>query len=164
MHGMSGDACVCRRMPCFAAAVQESYNPGQRRDRYGGTRTRDGQSAARSNPTGETTRRSSGFVEGNRGISEPRRDDRAALGKAGRDAGTPAPARSHWFGLRVSRGTGRVDTQSQPTRGPGKRVQYLAAESTSFHGAPEDVEPANRAHTHRGAGGGPRGWREPLAL
>src|SRR6516225_7763800 len=30
MHGMSGDACVCRGMPCFAAAVQESYNPGPR--------------------------------------------------------------------------------------------------------------------------------------
>src|SRR5215472_11063430 len=30
MHGMSGDACVCRGVPCFPAAVQESYNPGPR--------------------------------------------------------------------------------------------------------------------------------------
>src|ERR1700722_20013374 len=40
----------------------------------------------------ETTRRPVGFVEGNRGVSQPGRNDGPALGETGGNARSPAPA------------------------------------------------------------------------
>ena len=69
---------------------------------------------------GETGRRPPGFVEGNRGIPQPRRDYRSAVGKARGDAGSPAPARQCGLGLCLPGRVGPVGPQSESSGSAGK--------------------------------------------
>src|SRR2546425_278680 len=84
---------ICRRMLCFAVAERVRYNrvPGlaTAADQSG---ERDGRTIPWHAAIREAAGRPAGFVEGNRGLPQPRRDDGAALGEAGGNARSPAPA------------------------------------------------------------------------
>ena len=66
-------------------------------------------------PIRETARRPAGFVEGNRDLPQPRCDDGPALGEAGGDARSPAPARPDRLGLCVPGRIGRLGAQPEPS-------------------------------------------------
>src|SRR5437763_1004118 len=109
----------------------------------------------------ETARRPAGFVEGNRGIPQPRRDDRPALGEAGGDARSPAPAGQDRFGLRVSGGVGHVGARSESSSSTGEREQCPLAQSPCTTAALGDMDVYNQMEGCLAAGGGGRcgDWR-----
>ena len=89
----------------------------------------DGRTIPKDTAVRETARRPAGFVEGNRGIPQPRRDHGPALGEAGGDARSPAPARQDGLGLRFSGGIGRVGAQPESSSSAGKWEQRPLAKS-----------------------------------
>src|SRR6266851_9674393 len=82
-----------RRIPCFAVPDWGGYNrvprPATLAEPSGG---RYGRTSSWHAAIPETARRPPGFVEGNRGLPQARRDHGPALGEAGGNARSPPPA------------------------------------------------------------------------
>ena len=87
-------------------------------------RARDGRTVRECAAIGDTNSRSAGFVEGNCRLFQPRRDDGAALGEAGRDARSPAPPRQDGLGLRFSDGVGRLGARPESPGSAGEWAGY----------------------------------------
>src|SRR6202034_4453727 len=59
--------------------------------------------------------------EGNRGLPQPRCDDRSTLGETGGHARSPASARPDGLGLPLSGGVGRLGARPESSRSAGER-------------------------------------------
>src|SRR5712672_2496438 len=104
------NAVICRGLDTVRGLQSELPGFATQRSKSG---ERDGRTRPRHTATYKTLRRPARFLEGNRGVPRPRRDNGAALGEAGGDARSQACARQDGLGLRFSRGVGCVGTRPE---------------------------------------------------